>query len=86
MNINLTLVRGTTAEHAASFRWYSFGKAGYQDVVMGDYKVEKKAQFKVKTEVGKIKLIKKDENKNIFLVLNLKYINVINQDVLKKKR
>ncbi len=67
VNINLTLVRGTTAEHAASFRWYSFGKAGYQDVVMGDYKVEKKAQFKVKTEVGKIKLIKKDENKNNIL-------------------
>ena len=67
VNINLTLVRGTTAEHAASFRWYSFGKDGYQDVVMGDYKIEKEAQFKVKTEVGKIKLIKKDENKNNIL-------------------
>mgnify|MGYP001073708400 CR=1 FL=1 len=66
VNINLTLVRGTTAEHAASFRWYSFGKAGYQDVVMGDYKVEKKAQFKVKTEVGKIKLIK-----NLFYYFNI---------------
>ena len=67
VNIDLTLVRGTTAEHAASFRWYSFGKDGYQDVVMGDYKIEKEAQFKVKTEVGKIKLIKKDENKNNIL-------------------
>lgn len=67
VNIKLTLVRGTTASHAASFRWYSFGKSGYQDVVMGDYKVEKEAQFKVKTEVGKIKLIKKDENKNNIL-------------------
>lgn len=64
VNIKLTLIRGTTASHAASFRWYSFGKSGYQDVVMGDYKVEKEAQFKVKTEVGKIKIKKQDENKN----------------------
>lgn len=64
VNIKLTLVRGTTADHAATFRWYSFGKDGYQDVVMGDYKVTKTAQFTVKTEVGKIKIKKQDENKN----------------------
>lgn len=65
--ITMKLVRGTTTTSAATFRWYSFGKSGYQDVVMGDYKITKEATFKVKTEIGKIKIIKKDENKNNLL-------------------
>ena len=56
--IKLKLVKGSTSNDAADFRWYSFGNDAYQDVVMGDYKIEKTAYIKVYTEVGYLKIKK----------------------------
>ena len=36
----LYVVKGSTASNAAKFRWYSFGLANHQDVVMGDKQVK----------------------------------------------
>lgn len=63
--IKFKLVRGTIT--STSFRWYSFGTQGYQDVVMGDYSVTINATLSIKTESGKIKIKKLDENKNELL-------------------
>lgn len=65
--IKLKLVKGSTSNDAADFRWYSFGNDAYQDVVMGDYKIEKTAYIKVYTEVGYLKIKKQDENSNNLL-------------------
>lgn len=67
VKISLKIVKGSTSKDAATFRWYSFGKANYQDVVMGDYKATNTAQFTVSTEVGQMQIIKKDENKQLLL-------------------
>lgn len=63
----LYVVKGSTSSNAATFRWYSFGLANHQDVVMGDQQVKKTVNITLNTEVGKIKIIKKDENKKNLL-------------------
>lgn len=65
--VPLYVVKGSTASNAAKFRWYSFGLANHQDVVMGDKQVKKIVYITLNTEIGKIKIIKKDENKKNLL-------------------
>lgn len=66
-NINVFLKKGSTTTTSETFRWYRFLEhSDAQDVLMGDYSITLKNNFKVKTESGSFRISKIDaETKKI---------------------
>lgn len=66
-NINVFLKKGSTTTTSETFRWYRFLEhSDAQDVLMGDYSITLRNNFKVKTESGSFKISKIDaETKKI---------------------
>lgn len=66
-NINVFLKKGSTTTTSETFRWYRFlDHSDAQDVLMGDYSITLRNNFKVKTESGSFKISKIDaETKKI---------------------
>lgn len=58
-DLNFYLTKGSTLDVNNEFRWYKFTSgSGYQDILMGDHKVEFMQSLKVKTEKGKFYIAK----------------------------
>lgn len=61
-SIKFKLVKGTTVAGSSSFRWFRFATSGLQDVLMGNYQKVFSRELKIKTELGKFKIAKKDND------------------------
>lgn len=62
VNIKFKLVKGSTVAGSSSFRWFRFATSGLQDVLMGNYQKVFSRELKIKTELGKFKIAKKDND------------------------